>query len=287
MPLIVKTVTPATAVAIGTLTSGSPVVTGLSDTSLLEGALRAFGTGVPRGALVTSIDSPTQLTLTTPATSSGSVSLTFSMEPIGLAEAKLNLKVDFDDDDSLIARKITAARKLCEVMAKRAFLNTVFTMTDDAFPWTGGTLNRQTRQFMGQFSGGLGMVFPGVLAVNAGILVVPRSPLVSVSSIAYLDTNGAAQVFDPSLYEVETGSSGRISPIFGQIWPVTYPEIGAITITFMAGEGATSDAIAETDKEAILLILGELYSNRTETAAVIPSAVMRLLGAQDNGGGYS
>jgi len=62
----------------GTTTSGSAVVTGLSDTSVL--AAQVFGAsadGIANNSIILSIDSPTQVTLNQVATASGTVSINF------------------------------------------------------------------------------------------------------------------------------------------------------------------------------------------------------------------
>lgn len=59
----------------GTLTSGSAIVTGLSDTSDLLVGTPCVGTGVPSGTVISTIGSSTQVTLSASATASGSASL--------------------------------------------------------------------------------------------------------------------------------------------------------------------------------------------------------------------
>lgn len=62
----------------GTITSGSAVVTGLSDTSVLAAnTYGAVADGIANNSVIVSIDSPTQVTLNQAATASGSVSITF------------------------------------------------------------------------------------------------------------------------------------------------------------------------------------------------------------------
>ncbi len=65
----------------GTLTNGSPTVTGLSDTTPLLVGEEVSGTGIPVGTTILSIDSMTQVTLTNNATVTGSEMLTFSTGP--------------------------------------------------------------------------------------------------------------------------------------------------------------------------------------------------------------
>jgi hypothetical protein len=62
----------------GTLVSGSAIITGLSDTSVLAAdTFGALADGVTSGSIIVSIDSPTQVTINQAATASGSVSIVF------------------------------------------------------------------------------------------------------------------------------------------------------------------------------------------------------------------
>jgi hypothetical protein len=63
----------------GTLTSGSPTVTGLSSTTGLFAGDSVTGTGIAAGTTIASVDSSSQITLSQKATASGSPSLTTSV----------------------------------------------------------------------------------------------------------------------------------------------------------------------------------------------------------------
>ncbi len=73
----------------GTVTSGSAVVTGLSSTAGLDSTYMVNGTGINQDTYVQTVDSSTQVTLSQPATASGTVSLTFG-------KTKYSLPSDFD-----------------------------------------------------------------------------------------------------------------------------------------------------------------------------------------------
>lgn len=212
-------------------------------------------------------------------------------EPVTLAEAKLHLRVDIDDDDSLIASLITAARRLCEAASKRVFVTTTFDVVEDSFPVMGGYISRLLRSNPVGFQGGMFASPPAAfLPMNIGTWVSPRAPLQSVTSITYADVSGNAQVMPPSNYVVTTGAPGRVAPAFGQIWPVTLPVIGAVTYRVVAGAGDAS-AVSETDKAAIKLCVGSWYWNREAVSqdggfAVLPMGVDHLLGV-DSWGGYA
>jgi len=69
----------------GTTTNASPTVTGLGSTANLNVGQPVSGTGIPAGATILSIDSATQIHLSTNATASGTPSLTFSSTPLTVA----------------------------------------------------------------------------------------------------------------------------------------------------------------------------------------------------------
>jgi hypothetical protein len=60
----------------GVRTSGSPIITSLSDTSQFRGNQPVEGTGIPGGTLILTVDSGTQITLNANATSSGTSTVT-------------------------------------------------------------------------------------------------------------------------------------------------------------------------------------------------------------------
>lgn len=72
------TFTTSVSTQTGTITSGSAVITGLSDTSLLAAnTYGASASGIPAQATIVSIDSATQVTMSDVSTVSGSVSIIF------------------------------------------------------------------------------------------------------------------------------------------------------------------------------------------------------------------
>jgi hypothetical protein len=58
---------------------------------------------------------------------------------------------------------------------------------------------------------------------------VSKAPVQSVVSIDYLDMGSAIQTMPASSYTVDTACEpARITPVFGQIWPICLPQIGAV-----------------------------------------------------------
>ena len=157
-----------------------------------------------------------------------------STEPVTLAEAKFRIRVDHDELDDLISELITSAREAAETFTNRTFVDTTFVYKINVFPHDG--------------------------LVDSHILL-PRSPVDSVTSVTYLDTNGNSQTLATSVYEVDTSSlPGRVRLKFDQSWPNTqlHPEV--VTITFIAGYGDDT-AVPKAIKVAVKMLVSDLYEH--------------------------
>ena len=159
-----------------------------------------------------------------------------SEEPVSLIEAKLHLRVDFDEDDTLIASLISAARQAAETLTGRQFVTARWKLVLDGFP--------------------------------RSAIALAKCPVQSVVAINYLDMNSLVQTMPTSTYTVESACEpARITPVFGQVWPPSLPQIGAVSVTFDAGYGAASE-VPEGIKSWIKLRVGSLYTHREEMAVL-------------------
>jgi uncharacterized phiE125 gp8 family phage protein len=247
----------------GTTATGTAVVTGLASTAAISGALTVSGAGIPPGTMVKSVDSATAITLTANATATGTVTLTFGIEVLSLQQAKKHLKIDADltEDDDLVAALITAARRKCETETWRTFLTSTWDYAVDQFPygwygWQWGTRPDQLR--------------------------IPNPPLVSVTSITYLDTVGMSQVMSGSLYQTFPGTPGIVLPAYGGIWPYGWSQPNGVVVRYVAGYGL-ADAVPATIKAAVKLVLTALYYNRGDADFKLPEAVLALLAVDQHG----
>lgn len=155
-----------------------------------------------------------------------------TVEPVSLAEAKLHLRVDFDDDDALIESLISAARVAAETLTGRQICTARWMRTLDRFPCSS--------------------------------LLLHRCPVQSVVEISYQDQLGQWQTVDPSIYVSDlTSEPARITPGFGNTWPITLSQIGVVRVVFDAGYGTPSD-VPEGLKSWIKLRIGSLYAHREE-----------------------
>lgn len=217
------------------------------------------------------------LTLVTPPTS----------EPVSLATAKLHCKVDFDDDDALIAGMISAVRVKCESHLSRSFITTAWSQTMDGFP---GQFSRFAPALASP-SYGTGLLFGYVperyMAGGGEPIVVTKARLITVQSITYLDPGGTRRTLDPSLYSVEPGDGGRISPAYNTVWPEARVYPGSVVINLTLGYGPSATDVPAVIPQAMLLAIGHYYVNRAAVTDVamheLPLGAKWLLAAEDWG----
>jgi uncharacterized phiE125 gp8 family phage protein len=179
-------------------------------------------------------------------------------EALNLEDVKLHLRVDQDADDNLIEATMAAVRDHVETVTNRTMIQRTFDLVLDDFP-----------------------------ASSNDPIYILRTPLVSVTSITYTDSNGDSQTWGSANYIVDTSSEPpRVAPAYGVSYPATRDIVNAVTVRFIAGYGTSGDAIP-TDvpaalRQAMLLMIGTLYENRESIVvgtitAKIPDAFDALL----------
>ncbi len=151
-------------------------------------------------------------------------------EPVTLIEAKAHLGVTIEDDDTRITALIVSAREWVENETGRSLITQTWAAKFDAFP-------------------------------VGGIIKLPKAPIQSVTSVAYLDENGDTQAFTGFTLDA---SGERLHLQYGEDWPSTQDIENAVTITFVAGYGAAA-AVPESIKAAMKLKIDLLF-DRPEAA---------------------
>jgi len=151
-----------------------------------------------------------------------------AVEPVSVADMKLHLKQDSSHDDGLITDLIVSARELIELTTRRSLVNATYILILDSFP-------QEIRP--------------------------PRSPLSSVTSVAYLDTDGNSQTASAAtVYQTDTSFlPGRISLREGADWPDTQDAIQAVTVTFVAGHGAAAANVPAALRQALKILVAHWY----------------------------
>jgi uncharacterized phiE125 gp8 family phage protein len=177
---------------------------------------------------------PPQLKVITPPTS----------EPITIEEAKDHMRVTLDDDDYLIAQYIAEARGWFERQYDYTIYETTYEVAFQRFP-TGSTP-----------------------------LELPRAtPLVSVTSVKYTDSDGTETTWSSDEYVLDLyGYPGNLRPAYNESYPsfTAYP-VNPILVRYTAG----STAIREDLKGIIRLLVAGKYENR-ESESVVPGTMTTL-----------
>jgi uncharacterized phiE125 gp8 family phage protein len=94
---------------------------------------------------------------------------------------------------------------------------------------------------------------------------LPKPPLLSVTSVSYMDVSGATQALTVTTeYTVDAPAGprcqrGRVVRAYGTIWPTTRDQVHAVTVRFVSGYGAAASAIPPLLHQALLLDAERLY----------------------------
>ena len=152
------------------------------------------------------------------------------MAVISLEEAKNYLKIDTADDDALISVFISAAERLVEKYTGRTLLTEDFVLKLDTSPYE---------------------------------ILIPHSPLQSVSKIEVIGDDGAVTEVDASNYYVDTNEAqqGRVRLRLGCVWPC-HRGFASFMISGRAGYGDSPDDVPLPLKTAIMIALALIYEKR-------------------------
>lgn len=181
-----------------------------------------------------------------------------AIQPVTLTDAKLHLRVDHDDEDTLIESLIRAA-------------------TEHLDGWTGVLgrclVEQVWRQDHDRF---------------ARQMCIPLGPVIVVQSITWRDPVGQLHTVPSSSYDLRIDEAGNAMVRFDAdyVFPANLHESRAVAITFKGGY-ANNPGPPETStlpdplKIAILLLIGHWYQNREAISAAgmasLPFAVEALI----------
>lgn len=168
-----------------------------------------------------------------------------NINPITLDEAKLNLRVDHDDEDSLIQRLITSAtytaENFCSRLLMAASVEQSFQILSHRVELQYNTLGKPV--------------------------------------IEYRDENGDIQTIDPTTYYHRNESGyGALYLKSGESWPQADQDTSEpYTIKYDAGISSDRKDIPEDIKSAIHLMVARMYAHREDHIKRLPSASESLL----------
>lgn len=158
-------------------------------------------------------------------------------EPVTLAQAKAQIRIDHDSEDDFLNLLIEAARQMLERDTQTQLVTATWTLTRDRLPAWPSKSDR---------------------------LTLPKAPLQSVTSVKYVDTDGTLQTFAAANYHVNTDCRPpEIVLADGASWPADIdsgrPDALQVLGVFGFGDAADVPAFA---KLAILLLVGHWFNNR-------------------------
>lgn len=146
-------------------------------------------------------------------------------EPVTLEDVKRRLRVEFTDDDNDVELMIASARDHAEKYCNVLFAEQTVELKCDCW---------------------------------ADMARLPVAPVKSVTSISYVDTDGADQTLAADVYEeLFDALEAAIVLAYGKQWPSTRSG-SRITVTAVAGYGDAPGAV----KHAILLFIADAYEVR-------------------------
>jgi uncharacterized phiE125 gp8 family phage protein len=163
--------------------------------------------------------------------------------PVDPEEYKAHARIDDGAEDT--ARLLLAsATETVEDLTARQFINATWAYTFRAFP-------------------------TGI----DGTIWLPKAPVVSITSITYLDTDGNSQTVSTDTYQaIITEAPGRVVLQYGESWPTARIDTEAVTVTFVAGYGTVPAQVPRTAKHCILALASHWWWN---TGSVeVPESVM-------------
>lgn len=177
-------------------------------------------------------------------------------EPLTVSEVKDFLRVDSSAEDALIGVLITAARTMCEEYTQQVMMPTTVEQYWDDFPYSSASAPRDTR---------------GQWFSDYDIMLLQKSPVQSVSFIKYYDGNGTQQTITSTSYSVDVVSQpARILPVTS--WDGIDPNrLNSVTVRYVVGY-ADAASVPAPLKQAMLLMIGDMYERRQDSIKQLPSA---------------
>jgi uncharacterized phiE125 gp8 family phage protein len=187
-------------------------------------------------------------------------------EPLSIAECRAHLEAQaYEDtdvdpvDDDMIAGWLAAAREYCEDFLGLSLSTRTLEVALDTFPTS---------------------TSPGGTEIE-----IPMGPVREVLSISWGDESDEEVAAADFLLD-DYRKPNRVKPV-AAAWPSVTASTNAVKIRYLAGYGVDSDggeALPRVLRSAILLVLGHLYENRSDSVekalATIPTGAETLMRAR-------
>ena len=185
-----------------------------------------------------------------------------SVEPVSLAQAKVQCRIDTDVENDYIQSLIAVARQYVEDTLDITLCTTVWESRYDLFPiWA---------------------------------IVLPRSPMAAGTvTVTHRYGDGTYGTMSSASGDFQVDSNvipGRIYPLWARSWPPTRGDENSVTVRWTAGYGASGANVPQTVKSLILLLVAHWFEMRQPVVAgysqvlPVPQTFETLLAASGWGG---
>ena len=149
---------------------------------------------------------------------------------VTLAEVKTHLKITASSEDTYLTNLISVATEMVQNYTGQILIDSTIDLYIPYF------LNR---------------------------IDINRTPVTRITHVKYYDSTNTQQTVNSSNY------SDTILPAKNFTYPDTYPRMDAVQIRFEAGY-KDNDSVPMAIKQAMFLIIGQLYLNRTDMVYKMP-----------------
>lgn len=152
-------------------------------------------------------------------------------EPISLAEAKAHLRIDTDDEDTLISSLIVAARMLVERSLGLALITQSWSHFLDAVP-------------------------------QRGCVALPLGPVQSVSAVRLHDGDGGTSTVDAGSYDIDVLSDPARVVLTALVPSAGLRPFNGFEVSFVAGFGDAASDVPQPIRQALLLLVAHWFEQR-------------------------
>ncbi|MDX3805476.1 head-tail connector protein [Bosea thiooxidans] len=170
-------------------------------------------------------------------------------EPVSLAEARLFLRLDQNEEDDLLALLITAARLMVEAASGRCLIDQNWRIVLDRWP-AGGEIR------------------------------LPLSPVSAITAARVYDVLGAPQPVAETALSLDRLADPPLIRVIGDV-PEIGRDRGAIEIDVVAGYGATANAVPAPLRQAVLRLAARWFEQRGDVASrdaqALPAEIAALI----------
>lgn len=152
------------------------------------------------------------------------------LDPLALESLKSQVRELSNVFDDELTRVLAEAIDIIQSVTHRQLVNATAVFTRERFP------------------------------VGSRKMVLPPSPLSSVTSVAYTDRDDASQTWSDTLYDVTTNTEpGYLRPIYNGNYPSDARSRSDVIVTYVAGHGTSWSTVDPRVQRAVILQAQQIY----------------------------